>query len=377
MFTSKGSISRATLLFVGVLLVIGFAHSPLLRSGLVTSDYRALALAERSLEDASWAKEKYASDANKGEGAEGWSGAVSDDSPEGRPTPPLAHLAQKLSRQVASLGSPNHFPSAAVLLRVEGLLYLGLGALGLALFTRRLLLPWAGSVHAAAAGWAAALIFLVHPLASVAVAGVSVRGELLAVVLALWSGAFFLRGRQDRRIGFTVTSFVLCGLGGFASNVALGLPVLFACAEFASAHRYRTVRGRLRTTMTTLFVFGIAASLDLMLHVSRLGGASFPSMVRALANAAEPNALAGEVHRMLSELGALVLPVGSDALGPAGFVLAGAVFLLSAQPALLAARSAPRLWSMLLVFFVVGISLTLLLDAGAPKQVGSTPVLFA
>lgn len=365
MLSRRNTLGRAAALVLGVLFVVAFAHAPLLRSGLVASDHRALAQAAGPMFD-------------------GEVDAFTAPAAADAPLAPLAHLALRSSRGLAGVSTPewsrptaSGTPSPALLLRLEGLFYLGLGALGLALFVRRLLLPWTGSVHAAAAGWAAALVFLVHPLSSVAVAGVALRGQLLAVVLALWSGAFFLRGRQDRRVGFTVTSFVLCGLGGFASNVTLGLPVLFACAEFVSAHRYRTVRGRLRTTMTTLVVFGIAASLELMLHVSRLGVEAFPSLVRAFGRAAAPDALASEAQRMLSELGTLALPASVDALGPAGFVLAGAIFLGMVQPALVAARSAPRLWTLLLLFFVVGLALTLVLDAGDAMEIGGTPALFA
>jgi len=49
-----------------------------------------------------------------------------------------------------------------------------------------------------------------------------------------------------------------------------------------------------------------------------------------------------------SQLGLLILPGNPEVLGATGLVLAGAAFLLAMQPALLAARSAPRLWGWLL-----------------------------
>ena len=332
---------RTTFTVLGLVVLAAFAYFPLLRAGFVASDYRVLVEVG-------------------GGGAEETDGEAS----EAVPMPPLSGLSLSTSRWL--WGMHDRGPLGlrpALFLRLENLGLLALAAVGLALFTRRLLLPWTGSEHSRAAAFATALVFGLHPLCSSAVAGVAGRGELLGLVLAGWAGALFLRGRQARKIGFTAASFVLCGLGGFASDLILGMPLLLAGAEFLSAHRYRSMRGRLRTTTTTLMVFGAAASLDLILHVSRLGTAALPPGVRALGEISTDADLATQLARAIEKVGLLVLPSNFQVLGLLGTALVGAAFLMAMQPGLLAARSAPRLWSWCLVGWLAALAVTELLHA--------------
>ena len=217
---------RALFCALGLSALAAFVYTPLLRSGWVGSDYRALVEVT----------------AEEGEVAESFAGAT-----ERPATPPLTRLSLRTSAKLWGVDETDRLgASSPFLMRLENLALLALASVGLAFFLRRLLLPWTGSEHAAAAAFASALILAFHPLGIAAVAGVPARGELIGLLLGVWSGAAFLRGRQDRKIGFVVTSFVLCALGGFASDLILGLPLLLMCAEFLSSHRYRSMRGRMR-----------------------------------------------------------------------------------------------------------------------------------
>ena len=192
MTTGKLPWMRTTFTVLGLVVLASFAYFPLLRAGFVASDYRVL------VEVGGGAAEE-----------------ASDETSGSLPIPPLTTLSLSTSRRLWGLHDRGPLGlSPALLLRLENLGLLALAAVGLALFTRRLLLPWTGSEHSTAAAFASAIVFGLHPLCSSAVAGVEGRGELLGVVLAGWAGALFLRGRQDRKIGFTAASFVLCGLGG-------------------------------------------------------------------------------------------------------------------------------------------------------------------
>ncbi|MEW6072652.1 MAG: hypothetical protein AB1726_08695 [Planctomycetota bacterium] len=341
MSPGKRPWTRAALTLLGLAVLALYAYEPLLRADLVAADHRILAELGPG----------EAADAGRPEGG-------------GRHLSPLTRASLRLSCVLAGAGGgePPAGPPARALRLESGLLLL-VAAVGLAFFTRRLLLPWTGSEHATAAAWASALLLILHPLCSAAVGGLAGRSELFGLLLAVWSGAAFLRGRQERRIGFTAASFVLCGLGGFASDLILGLPVLLGSAEFLSARRYRSVRGRLRTTLTTLTVFGAAASLDLILHVSRLGADALPPALRTLRDISQ-EAGAGELlARAVEKVGLLVLPANFAVLGIAGPVLAGIAFLVAMHPALVAARTAPRLWSWFLAGWLAALAVTELLHA--------------
>ena len=283
-----------TLIF---LLLLGFAHLPHLRAELLAGDRRAL------LEAAS--------------------------SEAGGP------LLERVSLRAsgALFGTAGDVPATAF--RLENLGWLACAAIALVFFARRLLEPRAGSEQARAASRAAGVLLLLHPLVPAAAASLAARGEILGLALALGAAALFLWGRQEGRYGAIVASLVLSILAGLAAPIALGLPLLLAACEFFSAHRYRPRSLRLRTATTTFLVFGAGAALG-----SWIGGLA--------AEGLHPGRLALRAEETIEELGLLVLPSNPALLGVGGSVLAGALFLLAMQPALVAARSAPRLWGGLL-----------------------------
>jgi hypothetical protein len=294
------------------LVLLAMAHSPLLRAGLLASDYEVL--------------------------LEPWQAGLR----------PLAALSIEASRSLWGLPSLQAGNAVGLALRLEHLVYLLLAGVGLGYFVRRLLLPWSGSEAAKAAGRAAALLFAVHPLVVWSVADLGARGQLLGLGLALWSALLFLRGRQDARFGWLCISYLLAVAAGFSSWLALGLPVLLASCDLTSTHRYRPLRKRLRTSATTLVLFSAAvclsAGLSFLLRKDSGVGVLFAAARRAFS----PEGAQEAVGRAAEKLGLLVLPSNPEVLGAVGIVIAGAAFLVAMQPALLAARSAPRLWGWLL-----------------------------
>lgn len=227
--------------------------------------------------------------------------------------------------------------------RLEAMALLLLAALGLGLFTRRLLLPWVGVEHARAAGWATAALGLTHPLCVALVAAPEARDEVLALALSAWCATAFLSGRQDRRYGRTVAAWVLCVLSALAGELAWCLPLLLAATELSSSHRYRPRRERTRTAANTLVLFSVAVAVAALSWLGRGEGSSrFSEGLVALVDGT-----AG-VRAMLERVVSILLPASSQITGLVGIALASLVLLSCAQPALVAARSAPRLWSWLL-----------------------------
>ena len=230
---------------------------------------------------------------------------------------------------------------------------------------RRVLLPWTGSEQARAASLAAAGILLVHPLSTFAVAELAAREALFGLVLGLFACALFLRGRQDRRPGFTLASLAVACIGGFAAQGLFALSALLAAAELVSTHRYRPLRVRLRTTATTFFVFGAGACLALFT------GVASPPVFAAGSEALGATDLPGGAGaawlsiagRSLEKLGLVCLPANPYALGIVGTALAGSLFLVAVQPGLVAARSAPRLWGWLLAAWFFAFVATTLTSA--------------
>ena len=247
----------------------------------------------------------------------------------------------------------------ARLARLQNLALLVFAALLLRPFVRRLLQPWTGGDQARAAGTSALALLLVHPLSVGAVAVLEARAMLFAVLAAVGAAAAFLHGRQERSsvaIGLAALATFAAGLIG-PSGYAV--PAMLAAAELASARRHRPLRERLRTAATTVLAFGVLAALGgLARNYADVPGPLAPVRgVFDLGRTFEPGA---------DELGLLVLPVNAHQLGVVGFVLAGLVFLLAVQPALVAARSAPRLWGWLLFAWFGGIALALV--AAAPLR---------
>jgi hypothetical protein len=217
--------------------------------------------------------------------------------------------------------------------------------IGIALALRAVVARWfepiLGAGPARSAALVAALLLPLHPAAPGAVAALAGRGEAVALGLGLSAGALFLRGRQEERDAWTGASFVLLVIAGCASSVAGLLGLLFAAAELTSVRRHRRRSLRLRTAGTTALVFCAGALLPLV--VSSAGVRAAPSPRLPLAAALRESVLA-----MASELGGVATsPPGG--LGALAVPLAGGLLLLALQPAVPAARSAPRLWGRILV----------------------------
>lgn len=316
---------RALLVSLGTLLLALLAHLPLFRAGFLAEDRAALL---RALDEP------------------GAPAAAPDASA------PLARASLAASSGLrgrsaaAALSRPASW-------RAEHLVLLCVAALGLRAATRRLLLPWTGSEHAGAAGGAAALLLLVHPLAVFAVASLDARGALLALLLGAWAVAAFLRARQDRVRALEALCLALCALAGMADDAALWLPLVLAGAELFSSHRYRPLRVRLRTAATTLVVFGLASGFEVALRVGRLGAEGLPGFARALGRGG-PGA-SELARRAIEATGLLVLPANAFVTELAGLALAGVAFLLAVHPGLSAARSAPRLWGWMLSLWLLAL----------------------
>lgn len=244
--------------------------------------------------------------------------------------------------------------SSATLYRLENLLLLLALGLGLANFTRRLLIPWTGADHARAAARALPAALFLHPFTVYAVTDLSGRGDLLFLALGSWAAATYLRARQDRKPGRLVAAFLLFVLAHLAGRFGLGLATAIAVAEFASVQRYQLRKRRFTRALTAFGIFGVLATSELLVR-SSLGGA---------AQAGLPFSPGG--GSFLERFGILVLPVPTP-----GLTMALAVVLLfgSMHPALRAARWAPRLWGWLLGAWFGALCLALFF--GGPTPGGS------
>ncbi len=299
------------------LLLVGVAYSPLLLAGFVASDWSVLIEGRR-------------------------------DALQPAASMPVASLGLRASRELCGLLAGEERGRCALILRTLNLAFYLCSAPCLYAFARRLLLPWCGSEQARAAALATTLIFAVHPLAPPAIATVASQGELIGLFFGMLGLALFLAGRQDRVFAKTVASLLCCALAGLSAELALGLPLCLAASEFLSAHRYRPLRVRLRTAATTLAVFGAAVSIETVMSVFRRGVAALPEGLQTLLALASWGDVRSLLVSSTEKLGLLVLPSNPLSLGIAGTALAGAVFVLVMQPALVAARSAPKLWGWIL-----------------------------
>jgi len=145
---------------------------------------------------------------------------------------------------------------------------------------------------------------------------------------------------------------------GMCSAISMFLPLILAIGEFVSARRYRPASVRLRTASTTLIVFGGAITLEALLRYTLPNTFEPPAYVRSLAAIASvPNAQQA-LSFTLEKLGVLFLPVNTFGISLAGFAIAGMITLVAVQPALVAARSAPRLWAWLVVAWLSSLILT-------------------
>jgi hypothetical protein len=270
---------------------------------------------------------------------------------------PLARASLRLSHLLWAEGG-TWGERAAIGVRVENLLLL-LGTAAFArLALRRALAPWAGMDGARAAAGACALLLACHPLAVAAVASPGARGDLLALGLGAAAAAAFLRARQERQPAWAIGAALCVLAAGHASPVALLVPPLLAVLELFSARRNRPRSVRVRTAATTLIVFLAIACVE------SLTGPLLGSPALALGALRSASDLfaggTGELLRALGQdLGRVALPVpGGRALE---YAIAATVLAAVLQPALVAARSAPRLWGWLAASAAAGLLLALAL----------------
>jgi len=246
---------------------------------------------------------------------------------------------------------------AISMLRLENLLLLLLCALFAGRAVERMLEPWCSDEQGALAGAATRLMLIAHPLCVPTVSAAGSRGDLLGAVFATAALACFLRGRQTNKPSLIGLSLALTLTCAFATQAAYLLPAWLAVAEFLSARRHRTVPARARTALTTLGVFGLAVLIDAGVRVS-FGGEWRPEAVtRSLGMLSDPQGFWVALGWGFERIGLAILPVNVVGLGAWGYVFAGVLLAAVLQPALHAARSAPRLWTGVLSAWVTAMAL--------------------
>jgi hypothetical protein len=261
-------------------------------------------------------------------------------------------------------------PFALALLRLENLFLLLLTAYLLGRFVRRLVVPWTGIDQAVAAGYAAWLLLCVHPLSVSAVASPAARGDLIGSALAAGAGTAFLRGRQERRYGFVVLAALLTLAGTFASELGLLVPFGLALIEYYSSRRYRPGRVRVRTALTTLFVFGAFSCVDLVVRALE-GVSPWPAeLARSASTLLSFGDFFAAILHAFEKVGVLMVPVNGGGEGGLGYVLAVLALVAVLQPALHAFRSAPRFWATVLLAWLGVILATTSLRASTRVAIG-------
>ncbi len=321
----------------------GLAYGPLGRAGFIGADLPVLAHASRI----AWTEPGVAPSDPRFD----WNAVLHGEAR------PLAAASLALSSRLWS--DAGTWPaSAAAWLRAENLLCLLLAGWMIGRTVQRALVPWWGSEVARSASWASAMILATHPFAVPAVASPAARGDLLAIALGALAAAVFMRARQERstpRLFFALLCAALCGL---ASDLALLLPVILAVLEYSSARRHRSIAARLRTALTTAVGFAVLVSLDLWIGASL--GVARPAELLAQ-GAGSPGIPA--LDCAVEKLGVLLLPVPPGIHPAVGYTVAGLLALLALQPALVAARSAPKLWGWILLAWTAALALALLPNA--------------
>ncbi len=213
-------------------------------------------------------------------------------------------------------------------------------------FVRRLGEPWIGAELARAAGWAAALLFALHPLSVAALASLRAGALLWALVFAfacLWS---FLRARQERTPRALGWAAALATAAGLCHGVALALPLWLAGVEYASSARRRPAALKARAAATAFVVAAACVAIDSGLRAIAAGAAlAPPELAAAFASLGAPLSTCATA---LERLGMLWVAVNAHVAAGAGFVLAGLAALATLHPMLGAARAAPRLWGWIL-----------------------------
>ncbi len=332
---------RRLALALFALLVVSYAWQSLLRAELFGRDWRVLSAL-----------------ASSAHGSASWFGASSDIDADGGHPLGVASLALSLRLW----GHSGDLPRAMLIpARLENLALIVATAIASALAVRRFFVPWTGSEQASAAGWSAGILFAVHPLLYPLGASLAARGDLLALAFSAIAAALFLKGRQDYGYGFQAVAAGFAVLAGLSSDLAFALPVAVAFAEFVSARRYRPHRVRWRTTITTFAVFGACVATSVLARVLIDDRVAAPSFVIALVESVRAGRWLALTTNALEKIGLVVLPINAATLGYFGQAIAAALVLIAIQPGLLAARTAPRLWSFLLAvlstFFVLALFL--------------------
>ena len=319
------------------LALAAFAYGPLKGAGPVGEDFQVLDDASRI----AWPTEE------EGEGP----GLSELLEVHGQDERPLASLSLVLTSRLWT-NEGEWTPGAVFTLRLENLALLLLAAIGISRFLRRMLEPWAGREQARAASHAARVLVALHPLAAVAVASASARGDLLGAALAGFAANMFLRGRQERSKKLVLQAGLLTVAAGCASEIAFFVGPIVAIGEFTSSRRHLRMKRRLRTATTSGIAFLLCALIEPAF--AALGpGARQPDMASALGFFDGSGGFTLGLGLLFERLGMLVVPVNESAFGPAGFVLAGVLGLAVLQPALIAARSAPRMWGWVLFWWIV------------------------
>ena len=248
----------------------------------------------------------------------------------------------------------------ALLYRIENLAWLALASVGLARFLRRVFAPWTGREQAGFAANTAAYLFFLHPLAIPGVAQVGGRSDVMALAFSTWAAAAFLRGRQDRTRGFVVAAAGLTLLASLSGQLAWMLPAAIALTELACAYRFRPLRSRVRTALNSFVVFFLLVQLNTLVVSTVTGHGYYPRAGLTLVRLGEPGAAFGALLALFEKVGALLIPANLSTLGIPGLVLAGALTLAALQPALVAARAAPRLWGWALAWWLGSMGVALL-----------------
>jgi hypothetical protein len=266
-----------------------------------------------------------------------------------------------LSQRLFGSASPGPLGlSPALFYRIENLLWLALACLGAERFLRRVVRPWIGAAQAARASATAAFLLFLHPLCLPSVASLSGRSDLLALCFGAFSAAAFLRGRQEHSQLHIGISYGLALLASLSGQVALMLPFAVALGELASAHRYRPLRRRLRTAATSLLVFGLLVQLNALVVSLSTQHGYYPQVGYSVLRLFEPGGFQRALLYGAEKFGALLLPANWATLGALGLLLAAGLLALVLGPALSAARSAPRLWGWISLWWLAAVSLGLL-----------------
>jgi len=335
--------------------LVAYSYSPLLYMGFVGDDIRVIA--------------------GMGEGPGDVSGLYAVPETGARP---LAALSLYLSAMWHAQGGMWN-GSEAFALRLENLAILAVAAYGLRRLLGRAVRPWTSAEQADAAGLAAGLLFLIHPLCIATVVRIGSRGDLLAVAFGAWAVHSFLIARQDKRPGWLAMTAGCTLLAGLSSPHSVFLPLALAAVEYVSARRHRVRGVRLRTSGTTAVIFGALVALEAFGRVALAGPSTGSGDPRGLAAAPVPESTGEFIGVGVEKLGVLLLPVGHGTFGMLGFALAGGVLLFALQPAFTAARSAPRLWGRILFGWLVSIAVAVLPSAGVrvpPLSLERAEVLF-